>query len=328
MVDDRRGAATVRLHGKPQARGVPGGRVAQQCLDEFQRDLEAVLLLGVDGQRETPRGGEPCEFLCPRQQFGEGAPALQQRVARVERGELDGDPVTVLRCGDAAGAGDAACCRGRVRPRDGLDRAGVGVGITDSIGVRARAFAQHVEGAQRQRRIAAAALERLVDAASDDELAADDLHGAAQGLADDGLAGALREAAQPATGVAAPQLARQVDEAAGEHQPPGRGVHEQRVRAPRVGIPIAGGEFLRDQAVGRLVIRDAQQCLGEAHEGDPFLVGEAELLQEGVEVGALVGARAGAGDHGASGGKGGGAFRGGQGGQQVAKVVRLVAFRG
>ena len=57
-----------------------------------------------------------------------------------------------------------------------------------------------------------------------------------------------------------------------------------------MGIPISTRDLFGDQAIGRIVVRDTQQSLGEAHERDTLLVGESEFLEESVEVRAFVGA--------------------------------------
>ena len=62
MIDDRRGASTVGLDGDPQTGGIAGRRVTHQGLDEFERDLEAVLFFGIEGQCKAARRGEPREF--------------------------------------------------------------------------------------------------------------------------------------------------------------------------------------------------------------------------------------------------------------------------
>jgi hypothetical protein len=46
--------------------------------------------------------------------------------------------------------------------------------------------------------------------------------------------------------------------------------------------PIAGGNLLGDQFVGRLFVRHAQQRLGEAHEREALGVGQSEFLEEAL----------------------------------------------
>ena len=73
---------------------------------------------------------------------------------------------------------------------------------------------------------------------------------------------------------------RRLHDAPGQHQPPGRGVDQQRVRLAVMVRPFARRDLLRDQRIRRLRIRHAQQRLGEAHQRQPFRVRQAELLEE------------------------------------------------
>ena len=228
----------------------------------------------------------------------------------------------------ALGAGDACRSGVVVGAGDRLDGAGISVGIAPRIGVGPCAFAQHVERAERERALATAALQRLVDGATDHELAADDLHRAAQGLADDRLARPLGEPAQPSAGVAALQFPRQIHQSTGEHEAPGGCIDEQGAGATRMGAPIPCDELLGDQTVCGLIVGDAQQGLSQAHEGDALLVGEAELLQESIEVGAFIGARAGPLDELPGGGQRRIALDGRQGRQERGEVVGLRAQGG
>ena len=82
----------------------------------------------------------------------------------------------------------------------------------------------------------------------------------------------------------------------GQHQPPGRGVHEQRIGLAEVVGPLADRDLVGDQLVGRLGVGDAQQRLGEAHQHDALLRGEAVLLQERLDARLALAARPG-GDH-------------------------------
>jgi hypothetical protein len=56
--------------------------------------------------------------------------------------------------------------------------------------------------------------------------------------------------------------------------------------------PIPGREFFGDQPIGGGIIGNAQQRFGNAHEGNAFLIRQAELLQEGVQERPLVAASA------------------------------------
>ena len=58
-------------------------------------------------------------------------------------------------------------------------------------------------------------------------------------------------------------------------------------------FPMAAGDLLGDEIVGRFRVGDPQQRLGDAHEDDAFLARKAVLAHEGVDAGVLaaVGAR-------------------------------------
>ena len=178
----------------------------------------------------------------------------------------------------AVGAGDACCCGGVVGAGDRRDGASVSVGIAQRIGVGSRAFAQHIERAEREGTLATASFQRFVDGAADHKFAADNLHRAAQGLADDRLACPLGEPAQPPAGVTALQFTRQIHQPSGKHETPSGRIDEQRARASRMGAPVTFDQLLGDQSIGGVIIRDAQQGLRQTHEGDALLVGEAEFL--------------------------------------------------
>src|SRR5690349_16945547 len=61
--------------------------------------------------------------------------------------------------------------------RDAVERAPIGVGVALRVLVGLRRFAQHVEAvAQALRPLRSRALQRLVDRAPEDEIAAEDLH--------------------------------------------------------------------------------------------------------------------------------------------------------
>src|SRR5690606_40144209 len=80
-------------------------------------------------------------------------------------------------------------------------------------------------------------LQRRLDGAADDELLAHDLDGGGDGLADDRLAQAPDQTLEEVRQVAA-RFIVDVDQLAGQHQAPGRGVDEQAVRLTQVRGPV------------------------------------------------------------------------------------------
>ena len=136
------------------------------------------------------------------------------------------------------------------------------------------------------------ARERLADVAAHHELAAHDAHRLAEGGAHDRLAEARDEAAQERRRVADLELGF-AHQLAGQHQPPGRGIDEQRIGLAEVVRPLSDRDLVGDQLVRRVGVRNAQQRLGEAHQHHALLRGEAVLLQEGLDAGLALAAAAG-----------------------------------
>ncbi len=108
----------------------------------------------------------------------------------------------------------------------------------------------------------AGALDRLLDRAPDDELAAEDAHRGGHRLAHYRLAGAGGETAQRAAQVGLRRFG--VQQPAGQHQRPGRGVDEDRFGPAEMAFPIRLADLVADQPVDRLRIGNPQQGLGEA----------------------------------------------------------------
>ena len=85
-------------------------------------------------------------------------------------------------------------------------------------------------------------------------------------------------------------LAPEVDELAGQHQAPGRGIDEDRFRLAQMAVPVLAADLVGDQLVGRLGIRNAQQRLGQAHQHHALFGGERVFLHEGVDAALLAAA--------------------------------------
>ncbi len=162
----------------------------------------------------------------------------------------------------------------------GLDGVGVDLFIAFGVGGGAGALAQHVEAAQPV--FAVGTLQRRLDGAADDELLAHDLHGGGDGLADDRLAQAPDQTLEEVRQVAA-RFIVDVDQLAGQHQAPGRGVDEQAVRLTQVRGPVGRADLLGDQAIAGVRVRRAQQGLGQTHQRQTFAGAQGELLQEALD---------------------------------------------
>jgi hypothetical protein len=70
---------------------------------------------------------------------------------------------------------------------------------------------------------------------------------------------------------------------AGQHQAPGRGVHQQRIALADVRVPVRLAELVADQQLGGAAVGDAQQRLGNAHQQHALLAREVVLAHEGLD---------------------------------------------
>ena len=172
------------------------------------------------------------------------------------------------------------------------DRVAVGLQIAVRIGLGQRGLAEHVEGIAVGRVGALArARQRLADRAAHDELVAHDPHRLAHRQPDHRLADAADQALERVVDVAL-GVVRQVDQMPGQHQAPGGGVDQHRVRLAHVLLPVGLAELVADQRIGRVLVRNAQQRLGHAHQQHAFLAAEVVLLHEGLDRALVLRARA------------------------------------
>ena len=269
-VEHERAALLVGLDDDADA--VPAGElgVAGHGLDQVERQLEPVGLLGIDVEPDVPAAGEQEQRLQARQQLGHDAAVLGAAVARVQGRKLHRD----------AGAGIDAPAP--ARRADGVDRGLVGIIVTAGVGSGHRRLAQHVVGEAIAPGLArGGALQCVLDGLAGDELLAQHAHGEVDRGADHGLAAARDQAGERGRQAL---LAGGGDQLAGDHQAPGRGVDEDRRALAEMGAPVAPGELVADQPVGRGGVGHAQQRLGQAHQGDALLAGERELLHQRVDA--------------------------------------------
>ncbi len=277
VIDRVRGALLVRLHDHAEAFPAHQRSVGDHRFDDVQRQLQAVGFLGIHGAADAIGLGQLRQFQHARDQVGHDARALGVLVARVQRGELDRD---------ARGRVDVAIGAATARlvvTADGVDRAAVVFQVALGVLHGQRAFAKHVE------RIAVAgvvalvrARQRFVDGAAHDELVAHDLHRLAHGQADHRLAHAADQARERTGHVGAGGIV-DLHQAAGQHQAPGGGVDQHRVAAAHVLLPVRIAELVADQLVGRVLVGDAQQRFGHAHQQHAFFAAQVVLAHEGFD---------------------------------------------
>ena len=255
VVDHRAGALLIGLDGEAETVPAGEGRLRHHSGDDVERKLEPVGLLGVDGEVEVVFFGLAGELDHLWRELGEDALAIGRLVARMQGRELDRDSRAVRQPVVAGGAAD------------GVDRLGVGGVVAVGIGLRAGAFAEHVEGvAVELARAGAGALQCLLDRLAEDEMIAHDAHGLARRGAYGGQAEALGQVADNA----GRGLAR-LDDAGGDAERPGRGRDQEGVGLGFVMGEVALAELVLDQPVGGGGVGHAQQRLGQHHQRKAFL---------------------------------------------------------
>jgi hypothetical protein len=203
----------------------------------------------------------------PRREPLVDALALQQGVTRLERRELDRD----------AGA-RVHCCA--LLTGEHLDRVRVGIEVALRVGLGAGAFAEHIEGAQRESGLGAGTLEGRVDCLADDERLPEQVHRLPQRRAHDRRDHWLGEGRR---GDLPTELRRHLGQ-----QPAGRAQQRKAGSQQQVGITrhaggTHGGEALGDQLVGTLGVGRAQQRLRQTHERLALGAVERELLEHPLD---------------------------------------------
>jgi len=272
-VDHGGPALAIGLHCKAEPVPAAERRLLHQRAEQLERQVEPLLLLGVDGEADSARLGEESEFQDRGQKLAPHALLRPRLVARVQRGELHryrGLGLDIARVGGGAA--------------HGLDGARIGGMVAAGVRGRHGGLAQHVIGeAVTLRGPSLGEVERLADVAPEHELLAHDPHGVAHGLPDHRLA---RPGDEPLQRAGEPLLARtaEIDDAAREHEPPGRGVHDARIGGAQMPLPVAPGDLVGDEPVGGLAVGNAQQRFGEAHQHHALLAGQRVFVHEGVDA--------------------------------------------
>ena len=265
-VDHGRRALAIGLHH--HAEPVPSGKavIAQHRLDHVERDVEPVGLFRVDVEPHPGALGVPGQLQHARHKLVHHAGALHILVARMQCGELDRD----------AGVGADI-----VMPRLGGEPGNRPlVGREEVIRIMGghRRLAQHVIGKGKALRgLGPAALHRLADGLTQDELLAHLFHRPAHGAANDRLAKALDGAAQ---GRGQARFRVFFQDLARQHQRPGGGVDQRRGGMAQVLAPFRRRDLVLDERIHRLGIRHPEQCFGQAHERHAFFGREPVFGQE------------------------------------------------
>ena len=276
--DHRQSAFLIGLHREAKPVPATKGIVRAQRREQVEHEVETLRLLRIDGQCEIAAARFRCQGHQRRQQFRHHAFALQIIVAGMQRGEFDRD----------AGAGEnIRLARRRCRFRDDRERAAIGGQITLRVGAGVGRLPQHVERiAVTGRRHVAPVAQGFVDGAAEHELTAQNAHRVADGLTDDGFAGAGQKLVEDAIEIPLAGLIA-FDDMAGQHQREGRGIDEQGGRPALMTGPSLAADLVADQPVRRFSIGHAQQGFGEAHQDHALLRRERVFVEEGIDAARL-----------------------------------------
>ena len=269
-VDDVRSALPVGLHHHSESVPARERGVREHRLDDVEREVETVRLLGIDVQADAGGLREQRERPQARDQLGHHPVALGELVACVQGGELDRHP------------GPVANSRASTDIRERGDRVGVGEVIATRVGLGAGRLSQHVvREAVALRLHRGRAVSGLVHVAPEHELVPELAHRLRDRGADDRLAEAPDRFVQR-PGQAFLRLAEHL---AGQQQRPCGGVDQRRARVSEVRGPVRRTDLVLDQRIDGLRVRDSQQRLGQAHERHALVRRESVLGEEALHDG-------------------------------------------
>lgn len=257
VINNKRTALLVGLNNKTDA--VPAGQLwlETEFFQQIEGDLQAIGLFGVDVDADIVLARQQGQRFQTRVKLFHHPVILRAAVARVQRGELNGDARPFI---NAAAVGGFA---------DGVDRLLIRDHIGLSVGGGQRRFAEHIVGVAEPFFFQLAGVsQRFGDGFAGDELLAHQAHRHIHALADQRFAALTDDAVQGA-GEAGLVMGRH--QFPGKQQPPGGGVDEQRRAAADVRLPVAVADFVADQRIAGGFIRNTQQGFRQAHQRHPFL---------------------------------------------------------
>ena len=278
-VAQRNTALLIGLHGK--AKAVPAIReqhiIGHHLLDDVEREFEPLGLLGIQGEVNARIARHARQLGDDRHQRRHRHLRLAEFVARMQRGELDRDARPAAHPAPVS--------------RQLPNRARVGEAVALSIGVGHRRLAKHVEGVREPLlHLRRGALQRLLDGAAKNELAAKDAHCLQGRRADHRLAQPPGRPLQRA-GKARLRAAPAAQHLAGQHQRESGGVDEGALAQAKMLGPVVARKLVADERVAGRLVGHAQQRFGKAHQRYAFLGPEAVGLQERIEPRRLAPAR-------------------------------------
>ncbi len=146
-----------------------------------------------------------------------------------------------------------------------------------------RCFAQHVVRITIAARFVVTAVgECVVDGLAGHELVAEHAHCEIDTLANQRFA-TLRD--QPGHGRCQALFAIGRYQLAGDQQAPCCRIDEQRWRLAQMPAPVALADLIGDQAVGRLMIGNAQQRFGQAHQCNTLFGRQRKFMHQRIDTG-------------------------------------------
>ncbi len=279
LLEHAHGALLISLDDDPEAVPARQRGLAREPVEDFQLNDQAIAFLGVEAEAQIRILGHLGQLQRARIELFHHLRLTHGLIARMQGGQLHADAVHIL---------DRALLALLGHHADGVT---VFVEIALGVLFRAGALAQHVKAEERLDLAiglpAAAALDRALDVAAQNELLAQDSHGALDGGPDDGFAqtsGHLLEVfARILLGARI-----HLENRTGHHQADGRRIDQPVIRFPGMLDPGAGPDLLGDEIIGRFRVRNPQQRLGQTHQGQAFLVAQTELLKKALHQAAAM----------------------------------------
>ena len=269
-VDQRTRALLIGLDHEPDPVPALQGRIACQKFHHIQRQLQPIRFLGIDVEPDVVLPCQPREGEQAGTEFCVHPRGLRPGVARMQRGELNGDSRAI---------DDALALR---MPADGVDRLLVCGQVRLRIGIGCSTLPQHIERIPVAARLAFAhVLQRFIDRPTSDKLAAQKSHRQVHALAHQWFAAFAQ---QRGNRLFEGAFGACVDQFPGDQQAPRRGVDKQRRAAPKMGVPVPLADLVANKPIAGRGVGNSQQRLSQAHQRDAFTAVERKLQHQRVHT--------------------------------------------
>ena len=265
-----------QCRGRASCRDAESRKISPKAL---QRDVEPVLLLGVDGEGDALGARSPRQRQQARIEFAHKPRFLARLEARMQRGELHGDGGARENCIEI-GFGERAC-----RAADGIDGFHVALIVALRVTLGARGLAQHVEGeAEALGFEGAGAQQGALNSRAEHELIAEQLDGLTHGLTDHRLAGARDQPLDRLHRVGALCASRIFMRRPVSIRPQVEALTNMLSECAAMLVPGAARDLVGDERVGGRRVGNAQQRLREAHQDDALVARQPVLVHERIDA--------------------------------------------